>query len=158
MEDAQVMLMALSKEREVLHEQLMQIDRIIKRVKTGEHLNNNESAITLQIEPRQAQRIAFPKHTDIKVVVLKAFDSLNKVASLKQVSEEYTKLSGNSYNIRDTVRGLHKAKLLWLMKEKDADRGIYWLKREWVENGNVLDEYKPEGFDLLYKADNLLFV
>ena len=158
MNDDEVMLTALSKERELLHEQLMQVDRIIKKIRTGEYLGHS-NAIILDITPQpQVQRIAFPKHTDTKVIVLKAIDNIGQVASLRQIQDEYRKLSGNNQNIRDCVRSLHSSKLLYLMREKNADRGIFWLKREWVENGIVLDEYKPEGFDLLYKADNLLFI
>jgi len=44
-----------------------------------------------------------------------------------------------------------------MIKEKSANRGILWVKKEWVENGQLLDEYKPEGFDLLYKGENLRY-
>jgi len=41
------------------------------------------------------------------------------------------------------------------MKEKDATRGIYWVKTEWLEDNRLKEEFKPVGFDMLYKADNL---
>lgn len=158
MNDSEVMLIALSKERNELHDKLMHIDRIIKRIKDGEYFGSGE---VIRIEAKAAaipNRIAFPKHTDTKVIVLKAFDNLGQVASLKQVQDEYNKLSGNTQNIRETVRSLNNSKLIVMMKEKDANRGIFWLKSEWISDGEVLEQYKPEGFDLLYKADNLLFV
>jgi hypothetical protein len=160
MNDDEVMLMALSKEREQLHGQLMQVDRIIKKIKSGEYMGYS-NAVTLQIaakEPTVSQRIAFPKTTDTKVLVLRAFDNLCQVASLRQVQEEYNKISGNTQNIRETMRSLNKAKLVLMMKAKNADRGMFWVKKEWLNNGAVLDEYKPEGFDILYKSDDLLFI
>lgn len=158
MNDDEVMLLALSKEREILHEQLMQVDRIIKKIKTGEYMGAS-NAIMLDITPKpQVQRIAFPKTTDNKVIVLKAMDNLSKVASLKQIQAEYTNLSGHTQNIREIMRSLNNLKLVLLMKPKDADRGLFWVKKEWLNNGIILDEYKPEGFDLLYKQDNLLFI
>ena len=159
MKDDEVMLIALGKERDELHDKLMQVDRIIKKIKTGEYLGYN--GVTLQIaakEPVISQRIAFPKTTDTKVIVLKAMDNLAQVASLRQIQDEYIKLSGNQQNIRETMRSLNKAKLVLMMKCKDADRGMFWVKREWLNNGIVLDEYKPEGFDLLYKAEDLIFI
>lgn len=158
MKDYEVMLMALSKEREELHDKLMQVDRIIKKVKSGEYMGYS-NAITLDItpKPQQSQRIAFPKHTDAKVIVLKAMDNLSQLASLKQIQAEYSNITGNEFNIRDTVRGLNKSKLLLLMREKNAERGNYWVKSEWLVDGRLLDEYKPDGFDLLYNPDNLEF-
>ena len=160
MEDNEVMLIALGKQREELHDKLMHVDRIIKKIRNGDYFGSGdiiriEAAPTTNTVP---QRIAFPKGVDNKVLILKAFDNLGQVASLKQIQDEYKRLSGYKYNIRDNVRSLNNSKGLLMMKEKDADRGIYWVKTEWVENGEVLDQYKPEGFDLLYKADNLLFV
>lgn len=156
--DSEVMLIALNKERDELHGKLMHVDRIIKKIKNGEYFGSGEIIRLEAIEKTIPQRIAFPKNTDTKVIILKAFDNLGQVASLKQIQDEYTKISGNSHNIRDTVRSLNNSKLIVMMKEKSADRGIFWLKSEWIENGQVLDQYKPEGFDLLYKPDNLIFI
>jgi hypothetical protein len=160
MNDDEVMLTALSKEREQLHEQLMQVDRIIKKIKNGEYLGYS-NAMVLQIQPKEqtvAQRIAFPKRTDTKVLILKAFDNLGQLCSLKQITTQYTTISGiNNPSIRETVRTLNKAGLILLMKEKKADRGAFWAKREWIENGQLLEQYKPEGFDVLYPSDTIEF-
>lgn len=158
MKDDEIMLIALSKERELLHEQLLHIDRVIKKIKTGEYFGSGD-VIRLDVTPKSIpQRIAFPKHTDTKVIVLKAMDNLGQVASLRQIQEEYNKLSGNTMNIREAVRSLNNSKLVLLMKEKNGQRGSFWLKKEWLNNGILLDEHKPEGFDLLYKSDNIVFV
>jgi hypothetical protein len=32
-----------------------------------------------------------------------------------------------------------------------------WVKREWVVNGQLLDERKPEGFDMLFNGVEFMF-
>ena len=84
MNDDEVMLIALSKERQLLHDQLMQVDRIIKKIKTGEYMGYS-NAVTLQIEAKEpviSQRIAFPKTTDTKVIVLQSLDNYIKLQAL----------------------------------------------------------------------------
>lgn len=156
--DSEVMLMALSKERDELHDKLMHVDRIIKKIKDGDYFGTGD-IIRIEAKPVVIpNRIQFPKHTDTKIVVLKAIDNIGQVASLRQIQDEYEKISGNKINIRDNIRSLNNSGLILMMKEKTASRGVYWVKKEWIENGEVLDQHKPEGFDLLYKPDNLLFV
>ena len=159
--DSEVMLIALSKERDELHDKLMHVDRIIKKIKDGEYFGSGD-IIRIEAAPAKPvvipNRIAMPKRMDNKVLILKAMDNLGAVASLGQIHDEYKALTGSKGNIRDNVRSLNRAGLLLMMREKDADRGNYWVKKEWIENGVILDQYKPEGFDLLYKADNLLFM
>ena len=33
-----------------------------------------------------------------------------------------------------------------------------WIKRDWIENKELLDKFKPLGFDLLYSKEDLLIV
>jgi hypothetical protein len=162
--DDEILISALRREREEVHQRLMQLDRIIGRVKSGEYAQNREIqdelgiASTKSVEPVKAPQISdssFPKTVDIKVQVLRVFDIDRKALKLKEIQAEYSRLSGSRYNIREIVRSLHKGGLLRLMKEKDAMRGIYWVKTEWVENDQLLEEFKPEGFDILYRPENL---
>ncbi len=159
MQDHEVMLIALSKERDLLHEQLMQVDRIIKKIKTGEYLAPTE-AITMDITPVKhiEQSNSFPVQANIKIQVLMIFDQLGQAAKLKDVQTAYTRHTGKNFNLRESMRSLHNSKLLYNVKEKDANRSILWVKSEWIDNGQLLDKFKPEGFDLLYKADNIEFV
>ncbi len=157
--DSEVMIMALSKERDELHDKLMHVDRIIKKIKDGDYFGSGD---IIRIEAAKPvvipNRIALPKRYDNKVLVLKALDNLGQVASLGQIQDEYKRMSGSKGQIRDNVRALNRSGLILMMKEKDAERGNYWVKKEWIENGLILEQHKPEGFDLLYKADNLLFL
>jgi hypothetical protein len=165
--DEEILLTALRRERDEVHEKLMQLDRIIKRIKTGEYFPKKAIQDELgEISIPQISLInhtpnspdnSFPKNADVKVQVLKVFDVIGKAVKLKDLQTEYNKLSGTHFIIREIVRSLHKSRLLRLVKEKDALRGIFWVKAEWVENGQLLEDYKPEGFDMLYKAANLEF-
>lgn len=157
MKDDEMMLYALSKEREQLHQRLMQVDRIMKKIRGGEYMN--QAITTLEVIPTtESKQLEFPKQANIKVQALKIFDIVRCAAKLKDIQDEYYKLTGSNYNLRETLRTLHSSKRLLMVKEKDANRSIFWVKPEWVDNGVLLDEYKPEGFDILYKADNLEFI
>lgn len=158
MKDYEVMLGALSKERDSLHDQLMQIDRIIKRIKTGEYLASNEIT-TLEIIPSNLKEpVSFSNTANIKVQAIRLFDIIGHAAKLKEINTEYTKQTGKVFNLREVVRTLHSSKILYMVKEKSLERAKYWVKREWVNNGQLLDQFKPEGFDLLYKAEDLEYL
>jgi len=159
--DDELMLFALRKERDIVHERLMQIDRIIKRIKTGKYINEESlgSEGTAVIEQSKQTAIIplndFPKIADIKVQVIRVLDIHRKAAKLKELQNIYNKLNDSHYNIRETMRSLHRSRIVRMIREKDASRGIFWVKSEWVENDQLLDEFKPDGFDMLYKSENL---
>ena len=159
--DTEVMLNALRKEREELHQRLLQLDRIIKRVRLGK-LDNDEQAESLvtTVNAPQQQTVAnsltdFPKNADIKIQILRVFDIHRKAAKLKELQNIFNKLNDSHYNIREPLRSLQRSRIVRMIREKDSTRGFFWVKSEWVENDLLLDEYKPEGFDMLYKAENL---
>lgn len=160
--DLDVILMALQKQRDKQHKKLMQLDRIIKKVREGEYEGNrgqDVQQLTVQSVPQLAASDALyiPKGLGLKVQVLRVFDIIGRVSSLKEINTEYTKLTGNKYNLRETVRSLHHSNRLKLIREKGKDRGHYWTKTEWIDNGQLLDKYKFLGFDLIYMTDNLIF-
>ena len=156
MNDIDVMLIALKKEREQAHQKVMQLDRIIKGIKEGKYssdINTHE-----RIETANKQPVVFNqsfKTADIKVQVLKVFDSIGKAVKLQTIQDEYNRLAETKYPIRDTVRSLQNSDKLKMIKEKGASRGFLWAKADWIDNNQLLDQYKPEGFDMLYKAENL---
>ena len=158
MEDYEIMLSALSKERDVLHDQLMQVDRIINKIKTGQYLASNQIT-TLEIIPSNANEpVSFNNNANIKVQAIRLFDLIGHAVKLKEINTEFTKQTGRVFNLREVVRSLHASRLVYMVKEKSLERAKYWVKREWVENGQLLDQYKPEGFDLLYKPEDLEFL
>lgn len=160
--DTEVILDALRKEREEIHQKLMQIDRIIKRVKSFEYSGDKPDNVK-QLPKEAASAIEtpainlFPKSSDIKVLVLRVFDLLQIASKLKDVQEEYNRLSGNKYNIREAMRTLNRAGLIKSVRNKEASRSILWVKGEWIENSQLIDKYKPDGFDLLHKPEDLIY-
>jgi hypothetical protein len=159
--DKEIILSALQRDRDELHEKIMQLDRIIKKVRGLDYSTNeqgNDSVKQLAVQPAQLSPIdKFNVQADIKVQVLTVFEILGHAAKLKDLQYEYHKLSGNAFNIREVVRGLNRQRILLMIREKDSIRGVLWVKKEWVRNGVLMDEYKPEGFDMFYQASNLIY-
>jgi hypothetical protein len=163
MNDKDVILAAIQRERDELHDKIMQVDRIIKRIKSVDYSNDIIGDSPKQIETTIAtKQPAAPvktigTSTDIKVNIMRVFDLLGKASKLKQIQNEYTKLTGSNYNVRDVVRNLKQSRILLMLKLIDSHRGILWVKRDWVRNGVLMDEYKPEGFDLFYQPSNVIY-
>lgn len=161
--DKEIILNALQRERDELHDKIMQVDRIIKRVKGIDYSNDivNNNVMQLDVMPVTNQLAdpinKFNKTSDIKVQVLTVFEIVGKASKLKDLQFEYHKLSGNVFNIREIVRGLNRQRIILMIRERNTHRGVLWVKTEWVRNGVLLDEYKPEGFDLFYQAANLIY-
>ncbi len=164
MNDKEVILAALQRERDELHDKIMQVDRIIKKVKNVDYSNDNSNDNAKQIEAiaikqpaAPAKVISLSTSTDVKVQVLRVFELLGKASKLSQIQDEFTRLTGSNYRVRDVVRGLKQSKILLMLKLIDSHRGILWVKKDWVRNGVLLDEYKPEGFDLFYQPANVIY-
>lgn len=159
MNDIEVILKALTRERDELHTQLMQLDRIIKRVKTGTYSDEVLEPVQApkQLEVAPIKKTPLPSIANTKIQVLKVFDVLGVACTLKQIQVEYTAMTGDKSNIRDIVRSLQKSTLVKLMKVKPAIRGIMWVKSEWVIDGQLEEKRKSEGFDVLYTTGSLIF-
>ncbi|MBI5857404.1 MAG: hypothetical protein HZB42_07110 [Sphingobacteriales bacterium] len=162
MNDKEVILAAMQRERDELHDKIMQVDRIIKRIKNVDYSNEISGDNTKQLETTIASKepvkpVSISTSTDVKVQILRIFEILGKASKLSQIQNEFTKLTGSRYKIRDVVRGLQQSKILQMLKLIDSHRGILWVKKDWVRNGQLMDEYKPEGFDLFYQASNVIY-
>lgn len=162
MNDKEVIIAALQRERDELHDKIMQVDRIIKRIKSVDYSSEIINDSPKQIEATAAIKqpvkpISLATSTDVKVQILRVFEILGKASKLSQIQGEFTKLTGSNYNVRDVVRGLKQSKILLMLKLIDSHRGILWVKKDWVRNGVLLDEYKPEGFDLFYQPSNVIY-
>lgn len=155
--DIEVIIMALRKEREELHQKIMQLDRIIKRVQ--DQGNGDEILLPVKPTPKAiaGDNSPFPVTADIKVQILRVLDIVGVAAQLKTIQGEYTRLTGNKYNIREILRSLQKAGLVKIIKTANQGKGFLWVKSDWIENKQLLDKYKPEGFDVLYGTTTLLF-
>lgn len=117
MNDIEVILKALQRERDELHQQLMQVDRIINRVKSGTY--SDKPVIEQPVKQLEAKAIHRPKTLspilDLKIQVLRAMDVLNVASTLKQIQAEYSAMSENKYNIRESVRALQKQGIIRLI-------------------------------------------
>ena len=156
--DTDIILKALRKEREQAHQKVMQLDRIIKNIKDGKF--SNDFAEITEVKETNKLPVVFNQSfqtADFKVQILKIFDSIGKAVKLQVIQDEYSRLTGNNNTVRDIVRSLQHYSKLRMIKEKGASRGFLWAKAEWIESGQLLEQYKPEGFDLLYKPDNLIY-
>ena len=71
MRDEDVMLHALNKERKQLHDRIMQIDRVIKKIRNGEYSAPTEviSIDTPALPNSTEQTPIFPKNAELKVQI-----------------------------------------------------------------------------------------
>jgi hypothetical protein len=161
--DADVIISALQKERDALHNQIMQIDRIIKRVKSLEYSPDGDISqpkeISQQSTPIPATQPAksLPRKSDIKVLILRAFDILGKASTLAEIQAEFNQINGSNYNIKEVVRAMKNAGFIKIIRQKNSTRGFLWVKADWIINGQIADNYKTDGFDVLYKPENLVY-
>jgi len=157
--DTDIILRALRKEREQAHQKVMQLDRIIKQIKDGK-FSNDFAEVTEIKQLENKQPVIFNQSfqsADIKVQILRIFDSIGKAVKLQVIQDEYNKLLEVHYPVRETIRSLQNSKKLVMIKAKGMTRGFLWAKTDWIENGLLLDKHKPDGFDLLYKPEDLIF-
>lgn len=156
--------MALQRERADLHERILQVDRIISRVRSIDYNAEiqEQQNTPLHNEVKQTvidkTNITFPKSADIKIQVLRVFDIVGQASELSKLQQEYISISGSNYKIREAVRSLHASGIVKMLKYKNASRGFMWVKSEWIKDNALLDKYKPLGFDLLYTKENLMFM
>jgi hypothetical protein len=157
-QDVELIITSLTKEKRELLDKVSEIDKAIKRIKYG-NLNvrlskgiTNESNIA-ESETTQKQQ-AFPLKADLKVQVIKIFEILGGSCQTQRHSG-----TGINHNLRETLRNLNKHEILKLLQPKGTQRGLYWVKTEWLEeNGTRLKEqHKFEGFDLLFSDDMIEF-
>ena len=72
MRDEDLLLHALSKERDQLHERIMHIDRVIKKIKTGEYLAPTDVIVidAPAIATISDSSLSFPKKAGLKIQIL----------------------------------------------------------------------------------------
>jgi hypothetical protein len=69
---------------------------------------------------------------------------------LNEIQDKYKEITGVHHNLRETVRTLRKHEILKLLRPTGTERGLYWVKTDWLENNKtkLTDWYKFDGFDL----------
>jgi hypothetical protein len=137
----------------------MQVDRIISRVKALDYSDarsQDVKQVSNEVKDKPKQ-ITTNKPIDTRVIVINIIDVMNKAAKLKDIQAEYYKITGSHYNIRETMRTLNRAKIVLMIRQKDSHRGVMWVRSSWVVDGDLMPEHKPEGFDLFYTPDSLIY-
>lgn len=160
----ELLLASLTAKKDEVVAYLKVLDKAIKGMKEGNYsaLLNNDAPITsiemVEVKAPQLTYAPFPLKADIKVQILTIIDTIGKACKLKQIQDEFTRITNSKVSVRESVRTLHKAGKLLLMREADATRGNYWVKKDWVEDGVLLPQYKFEGFNLLYNDSRIEYV
>ena len=161
--EQQLILNSLNKDRKELSEQLSAIDKIIKKIKYGSLNLGANKVINSSIEQGNndvsEQPSPFPLKADFKVQVIKIMDILGEASKLSAIQDKYKELTGNNANLREIIRNLNRHQILKLLQPLNSQRGLYWVKAEWLEDDyrKLKDKYKFEGFDLLFTDDSIEF-
>jgi len=96
----------------------------------------------------------------LRVQLISVFDLIGKASRLKDVQDKYKEVTGLRPNLRETLRTLSKHKILRILKPKGTERGLYWVKEEWLEGDGckLKEQYKFDGFNLLYNDEDLEYI
>lgn len=160
--DIQLVLDSLTKDKRELLDKVNEIDKLIKKIKYG-NLNLGLNKVVKNDAPNidddtTQQSQAFPLKAELKVQVIKVMDILGQASKLNTIQDKYKELTGIHHNLRETLRNLNKHDILKLLQHKGTIRGLYWIKSEWLdEEGKLKEQYKFEGFDLLFSDENIEF-
>ena len=162
-QEVELILDSLNRDKRELLDKIAGIDKVIKRIKYGNlnlGLSQDNKTYYENIEDENPAPVkAFPLKADLKVQVIKIFDVIGVACKLSDVRDKYKELTGLNSNLRETLRNLNKHEILKLIQPKGGQRGLYWVKTEWLEdNGARLKEqHKFEGFDLLFTDEMIEF-
>lgn len=161
--ETQLILNSLTKDRKQLAEKLSEIDKLIKKIKYGNVSLGASKGLRVQGAGNEDDFFEhdkpFPLKAELKVQVIKIMDILGEASKLKAIQDKYKEVTGYHSNLRETVRNLNKHDILRLIQPKNAIRGLYWVKTEWLEDNETRlnDKHKFEGFDLLFTDDLIEF-
>jgi hypothetical protein len=159
--EIELVLNSLNKERQEYLDKANDIDKLIKKIKYGNlnlglsKGNKVEPANTDNLNNAETkQQSAFPLKADLKVQALKVMDLLGVASKLKDIRDKYHEVTGLNVNFRETLRTLNKHDLLKILQPKGNIRGLYWIKTDWLdERGNLKEQHKFNGFELLFTDD-----
>jgi hypothetical protein len=162
-QEKELILKGLCRDRDELTARLSEVERLIKKIKSNAFSlvqtpviedTNNVVDITPVNEP------IFPVKAELKFQVLAIIDMIGFACKLKDIQERFKDLTGSTYNLRETLRTLNKHNVIKLLRPKNSDRGLYWVKTDWLEDNNtkLQDKYKFFGFDMIYKQGGIEFI
>lgn len=157
-QDIELIINSLNKERNELLLKVAEIDKVIKRIKYGGlDLGLKDDDADKTADETQANQ-SFPVKAELKVQAIKIMDMLGVASKLSDVRDKYHEITGLNVNFRETLRTLNKHDILKLLQPKGNVRGLYWIKTEWLdEQGNLKQQHKFNGFELLFTDDMIEF-
>ena len=162
-QEKELILKGLYRDRDELTARLNEVEKLIKKIK----LNAFSLVQTPVVEDKKNEDVApslqqpiFPLKAELKFQVLAIIDMIGVACKLKEIHSRYTELTGSTYSVRETLRTLNKHKVIKLLRSKESERGLYWVKTDWLADNNtrLQDKYKFYGFDTIYPADTIQFV
>lgn len=163
-QDIELILNTLYKNRDELASKLNDVEKLIKKIKSGsfalDNTPNNKPAENDAIE-QPVKPFQFPYKSEFKFQLLALFDLIGTPCKLKELQEKYTEMTGSNYSPRETLRTLNRHGIIKLLRSKFGDkRGLYWVKAEWLENDNtrLQDKYKFYGFDQVFNEESIEYV
>lgn len=160
--ETELILKGLYRDRDELSAKLNDVERLIKKIKAGTFSLNSTTNNTPEQQPdtnNTPTQVLFPFKSEFKFQVIAIMDMIGVACKSKEIQDKYKEITGSGYAVRETLRTLHKHKVLTMLRSKGADRGVFWVKRDWLENDGtkLKDKHKFYGFDVIYNDDNLEF-
>jgi hypothetical protein len=162
-QDIELILKGLYRDRDELTTKLTSVEKLIKKIKSGEFFNNEQHNLTPVANDGTLQpetTILFPYKAELKFQIISIIDMIGKPCKMAEIQAKLKELTGSNYSTRETVRTLNKHEIIKLMRMKGANRGLYWVKTDWLEDNNtrLMNKHKFYGFDTLFKADNIEYI
>jgi hypothetical protein len=90
-----------------------------------------------EITNNNLQPKPFPMKVALKVQVLKIIDMMGEASKLNAIEEKYKEITGIHHNLRETLRFLKKHGILKQLQHKGTQRGLYWVKSDWLEDNGT---------------------
>lgn len=166
--DTQLILNGLYRDRADLTKQLTDIERLIKKIKLGTFsldatVSNDADNVDVNNSTEnktETKAIDFPLRGELRVQVISVMDLIGVACKMKHIQDKYKQMTGLTVNLRETTRTLSKHKILRLLKPKGTERGLYWVKEDWLENDGtkLKEQHKFDGFNLLWNDEDLEYI
>lgn len=160
--EKELILKGLYRDRDELSSKLTEVEKLIKKIKSNSFSLIHSPVIEdtpISEVIHTPQENLFPYKAEMKFQILAIIDMIGFACKLKDIQDKYKELTGSLYSVRETLRTLNKHNVIKLLRPLKSDRGLYWVKTEWLDaDGNLMDKHKFYGFDQLYKPETIEFV
>lgn len=168
MDSSQITLMieALTEKRKKPAKEVADIDAILLDLRS--QLNHRENAKTILapvldipvVVSNPQDLTIFPSSSSLQTQILAALDLAKRPLKMTEIGDTIYKQTGQSIDVRETVRGMNKNYKIVLMKINNSNKMSFWIKPEWYDREKkfIKDEYKLENMDIMYEKENVEFI